>query len=291
MNQTKTTAGDFFLYFGILIALYTSTVSLLSVIFSLINKWLPDTTVNYYGSGFEDSGIRFALSTLIIFFPVFIYLSRLATKALVVAPDKKDMWVRRWFYFLTLFLTGLAMAIDLSTLVYSFIGGEDLTWRFVLKVLVVFIVTFGLFRFYINELRRDVSIIEPKRKYLKYSVIVFVVVIIIIALISVGSPTKQRKLKQDVQRINDLSQINSEINNYYSRNTKLPMTLNDLIKSGGYYVPNLKDSVTLKDYDYIIIDSQSYKLCAEFSLPSPKKTQTDIWDHKIGNECFERSVK
>ncbi len=291
MNQTKTTAGDFFIYFGILIGLYASTISLLSVIFSLINKWLPDTTMNYYLGNYEDSSIRFALSVLIIFFPAFIYLSRLATKALTVSPEKKEMWVRRWFYFLTLFLTGLAMAIDLSFLVYSFIGGDDLTLRFVLKVLAVFLVTLGIFRFYFYELKRDVTVATPKRKYLMYGVVTLFVIVVVTALVSVGSPAKQRKLNQDIQRVSDLSQINNEINAYFERNSALPNNLNDLTKTGGYYVPNLKDQVTQKDYEYIVIDKQNYKLCAEFVLPNPETRQTNIWKHEAGRTCFERSVK
>ncbi len=293
MNQTKTTAGDFFIYFGILIGLYTSTISLLSVLFGLNNKYWPEMTISgyYNATSYADSSIRFALSTLIIFFPAFIYLSRIATKALLGSPEKKEMWVRRWFYFLTLFLTGLAIAIDLSFLVYSFINGEDLTLRFILKVLAVLLVTFGIFRFYLYELRRDVLVATPKRKYLMYGIIALFVVVVVSTLFSVGSPAKQRLLNQDASRINDLTQINSNINDYFLKNESLPAQLNDLLKSGNYYGVNLKDQVSGKDYEYQIVNKNTYKLCAEFALANKDTTRTNIWEHEAGKTCFERTTK
>lgn len=292
MNQSKTTAADFFIYLGILTGCYISTISLASVLFGLINKWLPDVSADmYYDGSYEGLDIKFALSALIIFFPVFIYLSKLATKSLTITPEKKEMWVRRWFYFLTVFLTSLAMATDLFLLVYSFINGEDLTFRFILKVLVVFLIAFGLFKFYLSELKRDVSVVSPSRKYLKYSAVVLVLAVIVTALVSIGSPAKQRKLNQDSQRIYDLVNISYEINDYYYKEEKLPTVLNDLLKNNDYYMPKLKDPVTDKNYEYIVVDSENYKLCAEFALPSMNSERTDIWHHNSGRECFERTVK
>ena len=86
-EKSKTTAADFFIYFGVLIGLYASTVSLISICFDLINKWLPDITVNN-GYDYSSESIRVALATLIIFFPVYIYLSRISTKAVTATPEK-----------------------------------------------------------------------------------------------------------------------------------------------------------------------------------------------------------
>ncbi|MFA6445689.1 MAG: DUF5671 domain-containing protein [Candidatus Paceibacterota bacterium] len=157
-TKTKTTAPDFFLYLGVIIGLYASVISLIALLFELINKWLPDVTTYYDLSG---SGMRFPIAVLIIFFPVFMYLSRMSTKAIVLAPEKKEMWIRRWFSFLTLFVAGLTIAIDLAVLIYNFIGGEDLTLRFVLKVVVVLVVAAVIFRYYLYELRRDPTVPAP----------------------------------------------------------------------------------------------------------------------------------
>ncbi|MFA7252501.1 MAG: DUF5671 domain-containing protein [Candidatus Paceibacterota bacterium] len=294
MDQTKvkTTAGDFFIYLGIIIGLYVSTFSLISTLMSLINKWLPDPTA-LYSYDYSAESLRMSLAALIIFFPVFIYLSKLSTKAVIITPEKKDLWVRRWFFFLTLFLTGLAMAVDLVTLVYRFIGGEDLTLRFLLKVLVVFVITFAVFRFYLYELRRDVTIATPKRKYLSYFTSVIVLIVIVVGILAIGSPTTQRNIRLDEQRTNDLSNIQNAVLDYYRNNDNtLPKDLNILSQGSTYYLSSLKDPKTATDYEYRLISANKYELCATFSADSSDKIKTypnsDLWKHGVGRTCFDR---
>ena len=295
-EKTRTTAADFFIYFGILIGLYASSVSLISICFDLINKWLPDVS-SYYGDfSYSNESIRFALAVLIIFFPAFLYLSKIATKAITVMNEKKDMWVRRWFYFLTLFLTGLAIAVDLATLVYRFIGGEDLTLRFILKVLVVLLVTIAIFRFYLYELRRDVTLPTPKRKYLMYISVLVFLVIIIVAIVNIGSPTTQRQIRFDQTRLNDLSSIQNSVTEYYRANNGiLPSDLIILSQSTYYYGFNLKDPETGLEYEYKVTSQNEYQLCATFStdnkVSKPREMtypDSEIWKHGIGKVCFDR---
>lgn len=299
MDQTKTrtTAGDFFIYLGVIIGLYVSTFSLINILFSLINKWLPDTT-NFYNYDYSFESMRMALAALIIFFPLFIYLSRISTKAVVITPEKKDLWVRRWFFFLTLFLTGLAMAIDLATLVYRFIGGEDLTLRFFLKVLLLFAITFAVFRFYLYELRRDVTLPMPKRKYIMYATCVGVLVVIIAGLVAIGSPSKQRNVRFDEQRVENLSSIQYAVTDYYRANDKLPVDLTVLSQGTTYYISSVKDPETKADYEYRVVSGNKYEICATFSSSnitenSSVKTNyqvSDLWLHQVGRTCFEREA-
>jgi hypothetical protein len=239
-----------------------------------------------------------SLAALIIFFPAFIYLSRISTKAVTLMTEKKDLWVRRWAFFLTLFLTGLAIAIDLVTLVYKFIGGEDLTMRFILKVLVVLIVTFVIFRFYLYELHRDVTVPTPKRKYMLYATCVVVLAVIIAGIIVIGSPTTQRNIRFDNQRISDLSNIQYAITDYYQANNKLPVDLNTLTQGTTYYVSSIKDPETQAVYEYIAVpQSSDYEICAVFSTDNllDKTNQVsypdqDNWKHSIGRTCFNREA-
>jgi hypothetical protein len=290
-NKSKTTAPDFFIYLGIIIGLYVSTVSLISLCFDLINKWLPD--VGSYFS-YSNESVRLAIAALIIFFPVYIYLSRVSSKAVANIPDKNNIWVRRWFFFLTLFLTGLAIAVDLSTLVYRFIGGEDLTLRFILKVLVVFLVAVSIFRFYFYELRRDVTLPTPKRKYLSYSASLIVLIIVGIGVSSIGSPTTQRNIRFDEQRISDLSSIQGALIDYYRNNDNiLPKDLLALSQASGYYIASVKDPQSNENYEYRIISDNKYELCASFATDNQteelaKRTyyNQEIWKHGVGRTCF-----
>jgi hypothetical protein len=294
MDQTKskTTAADFFIYLGVIIGLYVSTFSLISMCFDLINKWLPDVG-SYFN--YSSESVRIALAALIIFFPVFIYLSRLSTKAVAITPEKKDLWVRRWFFFLTLFLTGLAIAVDLTTLVYRFIGGEDLTMRFVLKVLVVLVVTLAVFRFYLYELRRDVTLPTPKRKYLSYAAGLVVLLVVVTGIIAIGSPTKQRNIRFDAQRVSDLSNIQYAVTDYFRANNKLPVDITTLTQGTAYYVSSIKDPETKINYEYKVTAQNKYELCAVFStddIADPNNVtypNTESWTHGVGRTCFTRT--
>jgi hypothetical protein len=69
--QPKTSAKDFFLNLGAIVALYTTIISLLNLLFTVINKAFPQI-VNYYYT--SSSSISMPVATLIIFFPVYILL-------------------------------------------------------------------------------------------------------------------------------------------------------------------------------------------------------------------------
>jgi hypothetical protein len=301
--KSKTTAQDFFIYLGVLIGLYASVISLINLLFTLINKWLPDiTNYNYYYDP-SSTSIRLGIAVLIIFFPAFMYLSRISTKAVVLTPEKKEMWVRRWFSFLTLFIAGLTIAIDLSTLVYRFIGGEDLTLRFVLKVLVVLVIAGIVFRYYLTELRRDFTVPTPRRKYLAYFTWLSMVIVVALGIVSIGSPVNQRNIRFDQQRINDLQNIQYQITNYWQQKGVLPKVIGDLRDDlSGSVLP--LDPETKDSYVYNKITDNSFELCATFKtadsvrddsgkISAPVyegKNTNDVWPHSIGETCFTRTI-
>src|SRR3990167_9574947 len=141
--QTKSGARDFFINLGAIVALYTSVVSLLNLLFTIINTAYPQITngYNYFGSG----SISWPVATLIIFFPIFILLMWLLEKDYRVFPEKQNSGIHRWLTYITLFIAGIAIAVDLITVLYYFLDGQELTTGFVLKVLVLLIVASGIF--------------------------------------------------------------------------------------------------------------------------------------------------
>ena len=66
-----------------------------------------------------------------------MFLMRLIRKSIAADPSRKEIWVRRWALILTLFVAGVAIAVDLITLLTTFLSGEALTTAFLLKVLVI----------------------------------------------------------------------------------------------------------------------------------------------------------
>jgi hypothetical protein len=94
------------------------------------------------------------VSSLIVALPVFLYMSRLTNRETTLDPTKRMSPVRRWLTYLTLFSAACVLIGDVTTLVYSLLGGE-LTTRFVLKVLVVGAIAGTVFWFYVSDLRVD----------------------------------------------------------------------------------------------------------------------------------------
>src|SRR3989344_7649230 len=114
-TQTKSSAKDFFINFGAIVALYVSVVSLINLLFTVINKSYPQVSgYNYFGS----ESISWPVATLLIFFPIFIFLMWLLEKDYRINPEKQNGGIHRWLTYVTLFLAGLTMAIDLITVLY-----------------------------------------------------------------------------------------------------------------------------------------------------------------------------
>ena len=51
-------------------------------------------------------------------------------KIYAVAIEKKQLGIRKWLVYVTLFISGIVLAGDLVTVLYYFIDGQDLTAGF-----------------------------------------------------------------------------------------------------------------------------------------------------------------
>jgi len=301
-NTSKTTAKDFFLYIGIFIGLYVSVTSFLVLAFQILDNLFP-LVGEYVSSG--DGLIRSSIAALVIFFPGFLYLSYLANKDLKAMPEKKNMWVRRWAIFFTLFAAGLTIAIDLVTLVYRFLGAEDLTLRFFLKVFFVLAVAIAVFRSTLADLRRTTFDYDKKIKIKIILVSIISLAMVVYGVAIIGLPGEQQAKMFDAQRINDLENIQNQIvyTEWQNKGT-VPdslSALNDPIS--GFTVPT--DPRTGAEYDYTKMSKNSFELCATFetvagtstangNVPAPAlypdPTMNQNWQHGIGNVCFTRTI-
>jgi len=106
-----------------------------------------------YNNGAARS-IRWSVASIVIAFPVFLYLSAKIGRELTQQPVKRQSAVRRWLTYLTLFVAAVALLCDLITLVDSVLGGE-VTIRFILKVIVAGVIASAVFGYYLWDLRRD----------------------------------------------------------------------------------------------------------------------------------------
>jgi hypothetical protein len=303
--QPKTTAKDFFFYLAGFATLYVSAISLLSLLFAIVNKAFPDAlnSAYYYGSYDPYSaGMRMAIASLIIVFPLYLVVASYLNRYLRANPEKKDIGVRKWLTYLTLFLTGIAVVTDLVVLVNTFLGGE-ITTRFILKVLAVLVVSGAVFWYYLYDLKKSFTPDMPNRAKLIVALAsVFVLASLITGFVLLGSPMKARAQKFDERRISDLSSIQWQVINYWQQKGQVPASLSDLKDPiSGYVVP--VDPETGEEYGYEKSPQNlSFKICAEFSLPTDERSrvpattypmrvgENENWKHGKGRQCFDRAI-
>lgn len=149
-------AREAFLYLLLFTTLYLSAYHLGQLLFQFINVAMPDPAAPGYSSGPTQSHrlIRWSVSTLIVAFPVFLYLSSLTAREVSTDPGKRASKVRRWLTYLTLFIAAGVVIGDLIALLNDLLGG-DLTLRFALKAAVVGVIAGGLFAYYLHDLRQS----------------------------------------------------------------------------------------------------------------------------------------
>ena len=300
MIKPKVGAKEFFLYLGAIVGLYWSAISFIQLVTEIINYRFPDALAGYYNYGYTDT-MRYAIASLIIVFPIYLLLSWLNQREIALEPSMREIWIRKWLLLLTLFVAGITVVVDLVVFLNTFLGGE-ITTRFVLKALTVFVVAIVVFGYYIWEIRTSETV-SSKRKIYAGTAVGVVILSLIFGFLTVGSPNTQRLLRFDERRVNDLQNIQYQIINYWQLKEKLPTSLNDLTDSiSGFKAP--VDPETGSMYVYEVSSQLEFRLCADFKLPAPSsdrsvmsKTEVlpvgmviDQWEHGSGRVCFTRTI-
>lgn len=147
-------AREAFVYLVLFASLYVTTYHLGDLLFALIDRAWPDAADPGYRYRSFAEEIRWSTASLIVAFPVFLYVAHYLGRDLARRPVKRLSAVRRWLTYLTLFVAAGVLVGDTIALVYRLLGGE-LTLRFVLKVLVVAAIAGTVFGWYLTDLRRE----------------------------------------------------------------------------------------------------------------------------------------
>lgn len=301
-SVTRQLPRDVFLYLLMIVALGAGAISLGTLLFQYINIYVPDVAAQacFYDSCHQ--AIRTALAFLIVVFPVLVWVMRFLRRDVAANPEKREMRIRRWLLYLTLFVAGIIVIGDLIALLHGFLQGE-LTLRFALKVAAVAFIAGSVFYVYLKELRGDAGM-APRA--VSWVVIVAVIAAIVAGLVIAGSPASQRIRKLDERRVNDLSQLQSQIvDRFWAAKRRLPASLSELQDDiSGFVAPT--DPETNDPYEYRRLDSLKFELCATFSATSDQFTTEGknqpraypvyggsgggTWDHDVGRVCFERTI-
>jgi hypothetical protein len=146
-------ARDAFLYLLSFGTLSSWAWSLGALFFTLIDIWYRDSVFTqepYLGRNLAISG---SMAALVVSFPIYLATMRILLRDISRKPEKLESGVRKWLTYIALLISASVVIGDLITTVDYFLRGEIST-RFVLKVLTVFIIAGGVFLYYRQPLEK-----------------------------------------------------------------------------------------------------------------------------------------
>lgn len=302
-NPPKETAKDAFLHLLSAAMIYLTTIGFIVLWYQIINFLVPDK-LNPMGVGsWTYESLIWGASVLAVAFPVHVLVSWIIGKDLRLNPQKREAGVRKWLWYITLFVSAVTIVIDLIVLIYNYLRG-DLTMQFFLKCIVILVTVAAVFGYYLWDLRkREAASGKPKK--VAIIVAVAIVVSIIFGFSLFGSPAHQRDLRFDEQRVGDLQSIQYSVVNYWQQKRQLPAKLDEL---AALSYGNPKDPDTGTQYEYSVTGDLSFTLCATFkTVLSQEKasgragggaypTMTGVatvpqnWAHEAARTCYDSTI-
>ena len=88
--KIKTEPKDVFMHLLAMVTLYSSITAFLVLVFQYINVLIPDPlTGNYYQLQSYFNGIRISIASLIVIFPVFVWVNYFLNKMYKGEPSKR----------------------------------------------------------------------------------------------------------------------------------------------------------------------------------------------------------
>lgn len=291
---------DVVLHLFAMVTLYWSAITFITLCWQYVDYFFPDL-LNY---GYNNAGsIRFAVSSLVIVFPLYMLSSWILGKIYRQEPVVRDSKTRKWLIYLTLFIAALIIIGDLIFVINAFLGGA-VAASFILKALSILVVAAVIFGYYLDDVRRSVA--SDLAKYVAWITSAIVLAAIVGAFFIVGTPMQARLAQFDQQRITDLQGIQLQVVNYWQAKGMLPQNLSDLNNSiSGYTVP--EDPQTKTSYEYTVTNATAvtFQLCATFDVNSNQENTinpggpmipasvdgiSQNWDHAAGRVCFDRTI-
>ncbi len=289
-------AQEAFLYLVLFVTLYISAGGIGTLLFQFINQALPSPLEATQVFRTLDP-IRQAAASLLIAYPVFLFVTVRLRRAILVDPEQRASKVRKWLTYLTLFIAAGIIIGDLITLVFNLLQGE-LTLRFLLKVLSVGVIAGTIFGYYLWDLRRDELTKKtekpPRARAFGVATSAAVGVVLVVGLVLGGPPRTERWRRLDEQRVQGLESLRyGAIDRYYEINGRLPSSIDEVFATRLVSEEALLDPETGAPYEFRQTGENTYDLCATFRLPSsPESAPSDpFWSHGAGYTCFSLDIR
>jgi len=302
-KRVSSSPRDAFLHLLGMAMLYTAAFATGTILFQFVDRWLPAAGDD--ALGFFRSSLRAAAAAMLVSLPILGLVHRTIARDASRDPALRLTPIYRTLAYLTLLITSLVMAGDLIAAIVCFLSG-DLTVRFILKALIILLLAGGIYLWFSSDVGREetrsateAATIPPSplwRQWLHWFGATVAIVSMVAALYVAGSPFRQRMLRLDVRRVDDLRAIQRNVETYFEREGVIPATLDALADSPATFLQHTTDPVSGKPYRYQRVDGDTYTLTAEFDLPSPPDEDQPNWNrdgffrHGIGEQSFRLSA-
>lgn len=150
--RLQISARDAFLYLTAFSALYIAAWHFGALLFDLIEIVVPDPADRPPTARGRADSIRFSIASLIVAFPVLLGLSAKLNREIRADPVKRDLAIRQWLGYLTVFGAAIVLIGATISVIYALLRGE-LTAQFVLKVATVAAIAAMIFAYFRTHLR------------------------------------------------------------------------------------------------------------------------------------------
>jgi len=149
-RKTYTSAKEGFVYMLTFLTLYITAFHFGNLIFDFIDRAFPDKLEMFY----DLASIRFSVASLIIAYPLYLWLTIATRKSMTQNPSKQRSKVRKWLIYFTLFIAASTIIGDLIALLVALLAGE-LSLHFILKVSTILLIASLIFGYYRWELGQN----------------------------------------------------------------------------------------------------------------------------------------
>ncbi len=295
MEQAK----HFALQLGALISLYVSITSAIVLLFGIINLMIPDAAASIWENEGSMSSIRFSIATLVVFFPVYLWLTRVVNK-MRRSGDGGYLGLTKWLIYLSLLIGGLVLLGNFVSVIYTFLNGE-LTTRFLLKALALFVIVGSAFTYYMLDARGHWQKNEQMSIRFGALAAVFAVAMVVTGYTQIQGPDVVREMRIDERQITDLQDMQWRIEEHIRLEKEAPADLTTVY--GEMEVPTAPEGRNPYRYERT---GEGFNLCADFVEPTPKEQYSyakpyapemgaiilnpNNWEHPAGDYCFERVI-
>ena len=181
-----------FYYLLSLVALIFTSVSVVMIVFEIIDRSIFDSLA-YYGSINDQGSLRFGISALLVSSPIFFVCVNLINRGLKKGEIKKDSLLRNWLTYFILAVSAVIILGSVVGIINSFLSGE-MTLKSVLRLLAIVVVSALVFSFYLYDIRRDK--IRDKDRIIKtffFSSLILIVIVFVSSWFFVDSPKIARE--------------------------------------------------------------------------------------------------